>query len=77
MNLLIKGMAAPQSCYMCDIIELSGAISCPHTNKPNNSDWGRALDCPLVEITKYDDSNRSIYQTIYGFYNGVATNYES
>ena len=55
MSVVIKGMDIPQSCYMCDMIELSGAISCPHANNPRNSERGRALDCPLIEIPDHGD----------------------
>lgn len=50
MSVLIKGMKMPQSCYMCDMLELSGVVGCKHAYDTNNSDWGRALNCPLIEL---------------------------
>lgn len=55
MSVVIKGTDIPQSCYMCDMIELSGAISCLHANNPHNSERGRALDCPLIELPDHGD----------------------
>lgn len=46
----IKGMKTPQSCYMCDMLELSGVVGCKHAYDTKNIDWGRALNCPLIEV---------------------------
>lgn len=55
MSVLIKGMKMPQSCYMCDMQELSGAVGCKHAYDTNNSEWGRALNCPLIELPDHGD----------------------
>lgn len=55
MSVLIKGMKIPQSCYMCDMLELSGVIGCKHAYAPSNSEWGRALNCPLIELPDHGD----------------------
>ena len=55
MSVLIKGMKMPQSCYMCDMLELSGVVSCEHAYDTSNSEWGRALNCPLIELPDHGD----------------------
>ena len=55
MSVLIKGMKIPPSCYMCDMQELSGAVGCKHAYDTNNSEWGRALNCPLIELPDHGD----------------------
>ena len=55
MSVLIKGMKMPQSCYMCDMQELSGAVGCKHAYDARNSEWGRALNCPLIELPDHGD----------------------
>lgn len=55
MSVLIKGMKMPQSCYMCDMLELSGAVGCKHAYDTSNSEWGRALNCPLIELPDHGD----------------------
>ena len=55
MSILIKGMKMPQSCYMCDMLELSGAVVCKHAYDTKNIDWGRALNCPLIELPDHGD----------------------
>ena len=55
MSVLIKGMKMPQSCYMCDMQELSGVVGCKHAYDTNNSEWGRALNCPLIELPDHGD----------------------
>ena len=75
MSVLIKEMKIPESCYMCDMIELSKAISCPRAYNPQNSEWGRALNCPLVEIPDYKDYKDWTEWTEWKFWSG--TNNES
>ena len=55
MSVLIKGMKIPQSCYDCDMLELSGVVGCGHAYATNNSEWGRALNCPLIELPDHGD----------------------
>lgn len=55
MSVLIKGLKMPQSCYMCDMIELSGVVGCKHAYDTRNSEWGRALNCPLIELPDHGD----------------------
>lgn len=55
MSVLIKGIKIPQSCYMCDMQELSGAVGCKHAYDTSNSEWGRALNCPLIELPDHGD----------------------
>ena len=55
MSVLIKGMKMPQSCFMCDMQELSGVVGCKHAYDTSNSEWGRALNCPLIEIPDHGD----------------------
>ena len=55
MSVLIKGMKMPQSCYMCDMQELSGVVGCKHAYDTSNSEWGRALNCHLIEIPDHGD----------------------
>ncbi len=55
MSVFINGMKIPQSCYDCDMLELSGAIGCKHAYDTKNSTWGRALDCPLIDVPDYGD----------------------
>lgn len=50
MSVLIKGMDMPESCYACDMMELSGVVRCCHAYDTRNSDWGRALNCPLIPV---------------------------
>lgn len=55
MSVLIKGMKMPKSCYDCDMLELSGVVGCNHAYDTKNSDWGRALNCPLIELPPHGD----------------------
>lgn len=55
MSVLIKGMEMPKSCFDCDMLELSGVVGCKHAYDTNNSEWGRALNCPLIELPDHGD----------------------
>lgn len=55
MSVLIKGMNIPPSCFDCDMLELSGPVMCEHAYDTKNSIWGRALNCPLIEIPDHGD----------------------
>lgn len=55
MSVLIKGMKIPKSCADCDLLELSGAIGCKKAYQSANEWRGRALDCPLIELTNHGD----------------------
>lgn len=55
MSVLIKGMKIPNSCYDCDMLELSGVVGCKHAYDTKNSTWGRALNCPLIELPDHGD----------------------
>ena len=55
MSVLIKGMKMPQSCYDCDMLELSGVVGCKHAYDTKNSEWGRTLNCPLIELPDHGD----------------------
>lgn len=70
MSILIKNMKIPQSCYMCDMLELSGGVGCKHAYDTKNSEWGRALDCPLIELQL--DEITAAHEQI-GYDNGYAT----
>lgn len=55
MSVLIKGMKMPQSCFDCDMLELSGVVGCKHAYDTKNSEWGRALNCLLIDLPDHGD----------------------
>lgn len=55
MSVLIKGVKIPQSCYDCDMLEVSSVVGCEHAYDTKNSEWGRALNCPLIELPDHGD----------------------
>ena len=53
MSFYVVDRKPPASCEMCDMMELSGAISCPHAYDTTNSSWGRRLCCPIIETPSH------------------------
>lgn len=71
MSILVKGMKMPESCYACDKDGLSGVVWCKHAYDTKNSTWGRALNCPLIELPDHGrlvDADDVIEESRCGYY---------
>ena len=77
MSVLIKGMTMPESCYDCDMMELSGVVRCEHAYATDNSTWGRALNCTLIELPDHGDLiDRDALKEPKGCYTPIKWSYE-